>query len=99
MKVNDFFLINSDHHRAIADDEPQLTDDEDSNGRDVLTAAPDLTEIEQQKKRRRTANYQHTISTTTTTTNGHHEDERASPPLSMSFDFCSLSRFQSSFNQ
>lgn len=92
LKVNNFSLIHLDHRRAIADDEPQLTDDEDSNGRDVPSVAPDLTELEQQKKRRRTANYQHTISTTTTTTtNGHHEDERASPPLSMSFDFDSLS--------
>lgn len=90
------FLIVLDHRRAKTDDEPQLTDDEDSQGRDVPpTIERDLTEIEQQKKRRRTANYQHTISTTTTTTtNGHHEDdERVSPPLCMSFDFCLLSWF------
>jgi hypothetical protein len=67
------------HRRPITDSEPQLTDDEDSNGRDVPSTEQDLTETDQQKKRRRTANYQHIISTTTT--NGNHEDERISPPL------------------
>jgi hypothetical protein len=79
------FVIILDHHRPITDVESQLTDDDDSNGRDVPSTEQDLTEIDQQKKRRRTANYQHIISTTTT--NGNHEDERISSPLSMSFDF------------
>jgi len=78
------FVIILDHRRPITDGEPQLTDDEDSNGRDRPSTEQDLTEIDQQKKRRRTANYQHIISTTTT--NGNHEDERISSPLSMSFD-------------
>ncbi len=76
------FVIILDHRSPITDNETQLTDDEDSNGRDVSPAEQSLTEIEQQKKRRRTANYQHIISTATT--NGNHEDERISPPLSMS---------------
>jgi len=78
------FVIILDHRQPITDDAPQLTDDEDSNGRDVSPTEQDLTEIEQQKKRRRTANYQGIISTTTT--NGNHEDERTSPPSSMSND-------------
>jgi hypothetical protein len=78
------FVIILDHPQSITDDAPQLTDDEDSNGRDVSPTEQDLTEIEQQKKRRRTANYQGIISTATT--NGNHEDERTSPPSSMSND-------------
>lgn len=77
------FIINLDNRRPITDDEPQLTDDEDSNGRDVAPIEEIPIEIEQQKKRRRTANYQNIISTTT---NGNHEDERTSPPLSMFSD-------------
>ncbi|UJR22997.1 hypothetical protein I4U23_026024 [Adineta vaga] len=50
------------------DDEPQLTDDEDSYSRDVPST-------EQQTKRRRTANYQHILST-----NSNQESDRASPP-------------------
>jgi len=79
------FVIILDDHRPITDREPQLTDDDDSIGRDVSPSEQDLPEIEQQKKRRRTANYQHIISTTTT--NGNHEDERTSTPLSM-FNNC-----------
>ena len=61
----------------VKDDEPQLTDDEDSNSRDVPSTDPDSTPIEQQKKRRRTANYQHILLT-----DGHDDDERTASPLS-----------------
>lgn len=74
-----------DHRRAIvADDEPQLTDDEDNSARDVSPIESDLPDLEQSKKRRRTANYQHIVSTSTATAtaNGHHQDERTSPPSS-----------------
>ncbi len=79
-----------DDHQPITDLEPQLTDDEDSNGRDVSPTEQNLPEIEQQKKRRRTANYQQIISTTTT--NGNHEDERTSTPSSMS-NYCLCNYF------
>jgi len=83
-------IILLDDQQPITDREPQLTDDEDSNGRNVSPTEQDLPEIEQQKKRRRTANYQHIISTTTT--NGNHEDERTSTPLSMS-NYCLCNYF------
>ena len=84
MNIINFITI-LDLRQPNTDDEPQLTDDEDSNGRDVISTEQDLSQIEQQKKRRRTANYQQIISTTTTT-NGNHEDDRTSPPISMSHD-------------
>jgi hypothetical protein len=65
----------------MASDGPQLTDDEDSNSRDVPSTEQDIPEIEQQKKRRRTANYQHILSTNS------HEDVRTSSPSSMSAIF------------
>jgi hypothetical protein len=68
---------------AIREDEPQITDDEDSTSRDIPSPEQDSIEIEQQKKRRRTANYQNILSTKST--NGHHhhddDDERTSSSI------------------
>lgn len=83
------FLIVVDHRRPIAREEPQLTDDEDTNGRDASPPEQDVPEIEQQKKRRRTANYQHVTSTATT--NGNHEDDRTSPPSGTCLSIASYS--------
>jgi hypothetical protein len=71
-----------DNGRTIADDEPQLTDDEDNNARDVSSMEQDRSNPEQQKKRRRTANFQNITSSSTiakTAANGHHDDERITP--------------------
>jgi hypothetical protein len=80
-KINFMTNIYLDRRAPMTNDGPQMTDDEDSNSRDVPSAEQDSTEIEQQKKRRRTANYQNILSMKTT--NSLHEDERTSSPSSM----------------